>query len=198
MELQNYALELSERTHLTLYTTSNDSTRHIWATNGSFGEYSNKQYFFSNGHEKFVCAHNVTLQRHRDIPLTDFFKRIEYIYKIEIAGYRSKYIYIVYCFANLYLNTSIYIFFFHPIEERGLNCLRPHIFPNVKFLANPNSTIETGMTVALECMKGFRLKNRESDYSDPAVIHCDNGVWNGALPICESIQHPSVSLLIVN
>lgn len=59
--------------------------------------------------------------------------------------------------------------------------MRPHLFPNVKFPYQVNHTIENGVTVELQCAEGFSQQN-----TDPAEIHCENGMWKGRFPICES------------
>lgn len=65
--------------------------------------------------------------------------------------------------------------------DREFYCLRPHLFPNMKFSIKPNHTIENGVTVTIECSKGFHQQN-----ADPAEILCENGMWKGRFPICES------------
>lgn len=82
------ALELSTGTELSVYTTSVNGTRHIWAANGTFGKYSNKQYFVPR--VPFVCCLNVTIQRHQDLATRAIFKRSEFIYQIEADGYRRE------------------------------------------------------------------------------------------------------------
>ena len=84
-------IELSERTDLSIYTTSIDGTRHSWTANGTFGFYANKQYLLpAEDHQPFVCCLNVTVQRHQDIAVRGIFKRFEFIYRIEAAGYRRE------------------------------------------------------------------------------------------------------------
>jgi hypothetical protein len=51
----------------------------------------------------------------------------------------------------------------------------------MKFSIKPNHTIENGVTVTIECSKGFHQQN-----ADPAEIQCENGIWKGRFPICES------------
>lgn len=69
------------------------------------------------------------------------------------------------------------------VSDQGPDCLRPNLLPNVKFAVDQNDTIESGMTVRLECRKGFQIK---SEHSDPAEIHCAKGLWNGTIPTCQS------------
>ncbi|XP_046657270.1 CUB and sushi domain-containing protein 1-like isoform X2 [Daphnia pulicaria] len=148
-------LEYHSGTELSVYTTSVNGTRHIWAANGTFGKYSNKQYFVPR--VPFVCCSNVTIQRHQDLATRAIFKRSEFIYQIEADGYR----------------------------HREFYCLRPHLFPNMKFSIKPNHTIENGVTVTIECSKGFHQQN-----ADPAEILCENGMWKGRFPICERKHCP--------
>ena len=108
--LSRSTLELSERTNIKLYTTSIDGTRHFWAANGSFGEYASKQYHFSNAYKKFVCAHNVTIQRYKDLPLRNIYKRLEFLYELQIAGYRREFAYFKEG-ATLYLLTQYFFFY---------------------------------------------------------------------------------------
>lgn len=84
-------IELSERTDLSVYTTSIDGIRHNWTANGTFGFYANKQYFLpAEDHQPFVCCLNLTVQRRQDIAVRGIFKRFEFIYRIEAAGYRRE------------------------------------------------------------------------------------------------------------
>ena len=96
-------LELSPRTNLSVYTTSIIGTRHVWSNNGSFGDYGQKQYFFPNERQTFVCCFNVTIKRYEDQLLRGAFKRREYIYKIELDGYRRTWI--LFLWLNIHLLT---------------------------------------------------------------------------------------------
>lgn len=150
--LLEYHSELSERTDILIYTTSMDGYRHVWTANDTFGDYANKQYFLPGNDQSFICCLNVTIQRHKDKPSQGILKRSEFVYHIEAVGY----------------------------HRRNGDCLKPHLFPNVKFSIHQNHTVENGVTVKLECNKGFRQRN-----DDPPEIQCDNGSWKGIVPICD-------------
>lgn len=70
------------------------------------------------------------------------------------------------------------------VADQGVDCLKPNLLSSVQFTENQNHTIQNGTMVFLKCENGYSNSNGK----DLSALECSNGVWKGAIPLCESIE----------